>query len=285
VCNTETPSATGEVLRRKALRALGDLPPFSATLNRLLASLAGEDVSYAKLGDLIERDTVVAGNMLNLVNSALYARRGTINSVRHALSILGLNKIRNAVLGMSLTRMWNKLQIPPDWSMARFNLHSSATALLCDQLAQRLPVEYPEGAFIAGLLHDVGRLLIASALAPEHERIQRLSERTGASLPDSEMKILGFTHAMLSADALAVWNIPEPIRVAVLNHHDASGDFSLGRVLRVADNYVNSIGVSVGEGESGDPQLLRELGMNDDTQAMVLSEFKAEFDVMMQFFR
>ena len=54
----------------------------------------------------------MAGNLLHLVNSALYARRGSINSVRHALSLLGINKLRNAVLGMSITRMWNQVRTP-----------------------------------------------------------------------------------------------------------------------------------------------------------------------------
>ena len=128
----------------KALRSVSSLPPFSPILTRLLASLAEENVSFATLGDLIEKDAVVAANILQLVNSALYARSGSISSVRHALSLLGTNKLRNAVLGMSIARVWNRVKMPPTWSMARFNMHSAAVALLSDLLAQRLPaVVYP----------------------------------------------------------------------------------------------------------------------------------------------
>jgi len=283
--NTEPAAPAGpNILRRKALRALGELPPFSATLNRLMASLAGEDVSFSQLGDLIEKDTVVAGNVLHLVNSALYARRGSINSVRHALSILGLAKIRNAVLGMSLTRMWSKVPVPASWSMARFNLHSAATALLSDQLAQRLAVDYPEGAFVAGLMHDLGRLLIAMTLTPQHEQIYKLQRTTGASLLDCEREVLGFTHAMLSTDALAVWNIPEPIRDAALHHHDHLDQISLSRVVEAADHYVDSTGLAVCEADSADSQGIGTLGLNEDTAAAILREFRAEFDLMSQFF-
>lgn len=288
--NSEAAPAAGEVLRREALRALGDLPPFSATLNRLMASLAGENISFAHLGDLIERDTVVAGNVLNLVNSALYARRGAINSVRHALSILGIGKIRNAVLGMSLTRIWSHLPVPAYWSMARFNQHSAATALLSDQLAQRLPANYPEGAFVAGLLHDLGLLLIAMTLGPQDERIRNLQESTGAPRLACEMEVLGFTHSMLSADALAVWNIPEPIRVAVLYHHESGADpssetLSLSRVVEAANQYVNSIGVSVAATYSGGACLISTLGLDEDVRASVLQEFQTEFEIMAPFFR
>ena len=164
------PKVDSGLLRARALRCLGELPPFSPILNRLLASLAKEDVSFNKLGDLIEKDPVMAGNLLHLVNSALYSRRGSINSVRHALSLLGINKLRNAVLGMSITRMWNQVRTPPSWSMARFNMHSSAVAILSDLLSQRLTVDYAEGAFVAGLLHDVGRLLMALGLTEEYDR-------------------------------------------------------------------------------------------------------------------
>ena len=281
---TNTTQHPVESLRTKALRALGDLPPFSATINRLMASLAGEDVSFSQLGDLIEKDTVVAGNILHLVNSALYARRGEINSVRHALSILGLDKIRNAVLGMSLTRMWSKLPMPPSWSTARFNLHSSAAAILSDQLASRLPIDYPEGAFVAGLLHDVGRLLIAMTLTPQHDQIEKLYRSSGTSRLDCEMEVLGFTHAMLSADVLAVWKIPEPIRVAVLHHHELGEEMSLGRVIQAADRYVDSTGVSIAESDSSS-QGIDTLGLDEDARAAVLRHFHAEFDAISQFFR
>ena len=128
------------------------MQPFSVILNRLLAMLAGSDVDYARLGEMIEKDTVIAANILQLVNSAMYGRRGTVNSVRHALTLLGIEKVRNAALGMSITRIWNGAQMPESWSMARFNMHAASVAIVGDCIAQRIPVVYGEGAFIAGLL-------------------------------------------------------------------------------------------------------------------------------------
>ncbi len=285
VAFTHTVQQPVEGLRAKALRALGDLPPFSATLQRLTASLAGEDVSFSHLGDLIEKDTVVAGNILHVVNSALYARRGDITSVRHALSILGIDKVRNAVLGMSLTRMWSKLPMPPFWSMAKFNLHSSAVAILSDELAQRLPIDYPEGAFVAGLLHDVGRLLIALALTPQYEQIQKLHRTSGASLLECEQEVLGFTHPMLSADALAVWKIPEPICLAVLHHHSEAEQISLSRAVQAADQHVDSSGIAICECDSDRSQSIHTLGLDDQVRAAVLQHFRSEFDTLAPFFR
>jgi HD-like signal output (HDOD) protein len=281
------------LLEERAIRALGELPPFSPILNRLLASLATEEVSFVKLGDLIEKDTVMSGNLLHLVNSALYARRGSINSVRHALSLLGINKLRNAVLGMSITRMWNQVRTPPSWSMARFNMHSSAVAILSDLLAQRLSVPYAEGAFVAGLLHDVGRLLIALGLTEEYGRILQIHESQGKSLLICEMEVIGLTHPELSAKALETWNLPEPIQNAVRYHHDpaadpsAPGQVSLSRVLDAANQYVNSTGISIMKicRDSADATLVETLGLPEEKLKAILAEYKAEFDAMSAFFR
>lgn len=290
---SETQVDTG-LLRERAIRSLGELPPFSPILNRLLASLANEEVSFVKLGDLIEKDPVMAGNLLHLVNSALYARRGSINSVRHALSLLGINKLRNAVLGMSITRMWNQVRTPPSWSMARFNMHSSACAILSDLLAQRLNVNYAEGAFVAGLLHDVGRLLIALGLTEEYERILQMHESEGKALVICEMEVTGLTHPELSAKALEIWNLPEPIQNAVRYHHDPASDPStegpevtLSRVLDASNQYVNSIGVSILKKcqDSVDATLVESLGLSSDQLQAVLADFKTEYEAMSAFFR
>lgn len=283
------------LLRERAIRSLGELPPFSPILNRLLASLANEEVSFVKLGDLIEKDPVMAGNLLHLVNSALYARRGSINSVRHALSLLGINKLRNAVLGMSITRMWNQVRTPPSWSMARFNMHSSAVAILSDLLAQRLNVDYAEGGFVAGLLHDVGRLLIALGLTEEYGRILQMHETGDKPLLVCEMEITGLTHPELSAKALDVWNLPEPIQSAVRYHHEPASDpaangpgaVTLSRVLDASNQYVNSMGVSILKKcrDSADPALVESLGLPAEQLQTVLAEFKAEYDAMSAFFR
>jgi HD-like signal output (HDOD) protein len=285
--------ASSDALLAKALAALGSLPPFSPVLNRVLASLAEDDVPFSRLADLIEKDAVVAGNVLQLVNSALYARRGTVNSVRHAISILGVAKLRNAVLAMSVTRMWHQVRTPASWSMARFNMHSAAVAMLSDHLAQHLPVAYPEGAFAAGLLHDVGRLLVAFGLPQEHEEIIAVHEHELAPFLECEYRILGFTHTDLSFAALEAWNLPVPIRVAVRDHHlagtlDVSAPFPLSSVLTAANHYVNSMGVSMlpePGSPRGNPVALEPLGLSPETQSAVIEEFRSEFEAMSPFFR
>lgn len=210
------------------MRSLDRLPPFSPVLNHLIASLADDDVSFSRLADVIERDTVLSGNILRLVNSALYGRRGMVSSVRAAVSILGIMKLRNYLLGLSVSRMWAKVATPPGWSTARFNDHSVSVAILSDLLVQKTKVHFPEGAFVAGLLHDLGRMMIAIALPAEFERIQNEHAASGRPLEMLEHEMIEVTHSELSAAALMRWNLPVPIQKAVLYHHRSKIDPTVG---------------------------------------------------------
>jgi HD-like signal output (HDOD) protein len=278
-------SATSLSVQERALRALSYLPPFSPILNRVIASLARQDVSFAAISGLIEKDTVLAGNLLKLVNSALYQRAFTITSVRHAVSLLGVNKLRNATLGMSVARMWNQVKTPPGWSMASFNLHSAGTAILSDLLVQKLPVEYAEGAFAAGLFHDLGWLLVALSCPDEFKQL------TTNPTPASELEILGISHAELSAQALAAWNLPEAIQNAVRFHVNPEKDpgssadtIPLSRILSVADQCVRSMGSSIAPIENDGEIPVDPADSVSQSLAQVLPEFEAEFSNIQQFF-
>jgi HD-like signal output (HDOD) protein len=289
-----TASTASSGVRERANRALGQLPPFSPILNRLIASLAQEDVSFAKLAELIEKDTVLAGNVLRLVNSALYGLRGTVNSIRHAVSLLGIQKLRNAVLGISVSRMWTQVKTPPGWSMADFNLHSVGAAILADQLSQRLEVRYAEGAFAAGLFHDLGLLLLAIGSQEDYKEVGRLCQQEGKPRRECELQVMGLTHADLSAEALGVWNLPEAIQVAVRYHETPEADptilegerFRLSKVLNAADQYVRGIGITTSffsrQAEDG-VVALEELGLGDKLPGL-LSDFENEFAVIKPYF-
>jgi len=289
-----TVSETPSTVRERALRALGQLPPFSPILNRLIASLAQEDVSFAKVADLIEKDTVLAGNVLRLVNSALYGLRGTVNSIRHAVSLLGIVKLRNATLGMSVARMWAQIKTPPGWSMARFNHHSVGVALLSDLVAQRRAVSYAEGAFAAGLFHDLGLLLVAMGLPEEYKEISLLCQQTDKQPLECEFEVLGLTHAELSSLALAAWNLPRPIQMAV-RYQDKpeldpseteNNELSLSSILNAADGHLNSTGTSISlfDGKPKEGQVaLESLGLGERLPT-VLTEFEAEFTAMKRYF-
>ena len=235
--------------RNRILGSLDKLPPFSPVLTRLLATLADDDVSFGTLAGIIETDAVLAGNLLRVVNSALYGRASSINSVRHSVSILGSVKIRNLVLGLSVTHRWAGAAVSPKWNSRQFNAHSLAVAVLSDLVALELPVPYPEGAFTAGLLHDVGKLLIAVAMPHEFEQMCGIYEAGGDSAADCEVDVTGITHAEISGAILERWKLPKPIQEAVTFHHSPAlanhDSLHLAHVIEASNHYVNMAGIGM----------------------------------------
>ncbi|MEO8128658.1 MAG: HDOD domain-containing protein [Bryobacteraceae bacterium] len=295
-----TSNAPAAIFRQKALHSLSSLPPLSPILNRLLASLAKDDISFAQLGALIEKDTVLAGNVLKTVNSALYGCSGTINSVNHAIAIMGLSKLRNTALSFSVNRMWKSIKTPRGWSTARFNLHSVATALMADKIAECVPVEYAEGAFVGGLFHDIGKLLIAIALVDEYEKITRLIEALPAgdsrTPEDCEREFLGLDHCELSAAALESWKLPYPVQLAVRHHHQpkaapkepgAGSPFHLADIIHAADATVKALDITIEPPRKGytapeDYPALAGLGLADKASKLVAA-FLPEFEAIRSF--
>ncbi len=207
--------STGE-LRARVLRAVEALPVVGAVLQRSLTLFSqGEDVSVAQLASNVEQDVVIAGTVLGIANSAAYGGSKAISSLRQAIARIGLNKTRNVLLGLSVTRSFKKMPLPDGWSLGRFNRHSLASAVLSDLIVRRLPSADPEWAFMAGLLHDVGLLVIACGLPAEFEAL--MAHRGGdLSLADRERAALGFTHFEIGAETLARWNCPVAVQEAAL---------------------------------------------------------------------
>ena len=276
---------TGSLAQQAILAKLSDLPPFSPVLNKLLASLGNEDFSYGQLGALIEQDMVLSGNVLRLVNSAAYGRRVEVMAISKAIAMLGVNKLRNLVLTLSVANMWRRVKLDHDWSLERFNAHELSTAILSDLIAQRVALQFPEGAFLAGLLHDLGKLLVVMASPADHLDIEAQMARTGCSLLEAERLILGIDHAALSAEALAIWKLPATLQRAVRDHHaPVQGELSM--VISVADECVNRLGLGIvapaempqaADAELCGPALVR-LSLEGDSERL-LAEFRTEFEV------
>ena len=135
--------------------------------------------------------------------------------------------------------------------MNRFNLHSVATAMLVEAVVMEVRVDFPEGAFIAGMLHDIGKLLIAVTLPESFQTIVSLAEISDAPFIECEREVLEFGHAELSALAIQRWELAEQIQQAVRFHHEPEraiaepGKVSLSLVINRADAFINHVGMSL----------------------------------------
>lgn len=242
------PAITREV-HAKLLRSLDQLPRLSPNVNRLLGALASVEVEFKEVGELVTRDVLLSAHILKLANSALHNRGRELVSVQQAITYLGLNILRRAALSFSLLRLVGRLKTPPVWSFTNFNQHAGATATLAEIIAHSLPSQHEDKAFVAGLLHDLGKVIIAVALPNLYEDVTALARVSERTIVECEREVIGIDHAELSALALVRWNFPEPICRAVQYHHTEQviegNELCLSTIVRIADEHVNHLGVSM----------------------------------------
>jgi HD-like signal output (HDOD) protein len=230
------------------MRAADRLPLFSVVLQRALHLFSqGDDVSFDEVASIIEQDVVTAGSILSIANSALFARNTSVASIRQAVARLGIDKTRNALLGLSVARLFKGVQLPEPWSSTRFNMHSLASAVLSDLIATNTPALDPEWGFLTGLMHDIGLFLLVAGLP---EELAHITANGGDDfhLTEREQELFGFTHFDLGADLLARWNCPPAVQEAVrscqhtLVQYDPA--LSLGAVTKTASLLADACGIS-----------------------------------------
>ncbi|MEO8099755.1 MAG: HDOD domain-containing protein [Acidobacteriota bacterium] len=232
-------------------RSLVDsLPKMSPLTMRMLRVLSKASCSIGELADIAERDAALSARILRTANSATFGRFQPVTSLRDAISIQGVGLLRKFIVGASITNLFSRTNTSRLFSILRFNLHSLATATLLELMTDEIPVENSDQAFVAGMLHDVGELLIALNCPSEHEQILALRAVSGDPQMECERKILGIDHAELSAMATTRWQLDDALTKVVANHHQAElqngfGDLKLSIALERADGFVNSLGLSI----------------------------------------
>ncbi len=248
--NAATIARKGSISRQKALDSLRKLPAMSASAGRLLGRLSRRDCDLVEVAALIEKDPVLSAQVVQSANSASFSRAHQVESVRHAIVMVGMGAVRKFALARTISNLFSRRSSASTFSMTRFNLHSVAMGAMVELLADQAPLEYPEGAFLSGLFHDVGTLLIAVAMPEQYDNIREVAAVSRESLVDCERAVLGTDHAELSALALDRWGLAGPIQNAAADHHAPAPAAALENVplslaLQQADALVDALGMSI----------------------------------------
>jgi len=248
---TLAPSDQRSNSRKRALLGLGRVPALSPTATQLLGRLARRHCEVHDLAEVIERDPLLSAQILAIANSAAFGRAHPISSIQHGIAMIGMGAVRKFALARSISNLFGNRKIAPSFSITRFNLHSVATGMFMELLTEYLPLEDAEDAFLAGLFHDVGKLVIAVALPEQYEAILVAAAVRCESVLESERLLLHTDHAELSALAVDYWGLSEAIRSAAAYHHEpeaspaALGKISLALAVSKVDAVLNATGMSV----------------------------------------
>lgn len=171
----------------------------------------------AEFAQLVVQDPALTTRLLKLVNSAYYGFPGRVDTVSRAVNMVGIAELRNLTLAMAAMEVFGGLE-NERFDMLDFWRHSVYCALVARFLAKKARVLHAERLFIAGLLHDVGRLLIFS-LCPDQAALILQRIRNGEETCSAERGELGFDHAEVGYELLSLWQLPKELRIAVAFHH------------------------------------------------------------------
>jgi putative nucleotidyltransferase with HDIG domain len=210
---------TNENLRRVVTR-IQQLPCPPTIYFRVMKELAQPDATAGSVGALIAQDASLTAKLLQVSNSAFFGLERPVVSVPEAVQILGFNLVKCVALSHSLFASLN----PPavgELSPDRLYLHSLATALLAQRIAlgENGDPAMVDAAFTAGILHDTGKLVLASALPDHYHRAVQLAADELIPQWQAEANVFGVSHAEVGAYLLGLWGLPAPIVEAVAWHH------------------------------------------------------------------
>ncbi len=200
------------------LERLTDIPTIPAYLSRLMRALDNTDIRAKKIAELIERDQALTTKVLKSANSSYYGQQKKVSTVELAIILMGLNTIKEIVVGMLIKRFFAK--IPSYLFDAEKFWHYTIFCGACSRvLARRFKFKLAGEAFVAGLMHDLGILIIVQHFTHQYREISTLVDSGKFSLVRAESAVLGATHSDIGAWLAEHWSLPDQLVEAVAYHH------------------------------------------------------------------
>ncbi len=228
---------------------LEKIPPLPSLASRIIESCFDDHANYQEMAGLIKQDPILTARILALVNSPSLALPSQIKDLSHAISIIGRKQIRNLALSVSIFDTFSSKGKAREQEMVAFWRHCIACAHASEEIARELELPQPEEAFIAGLLHDIGKLIVyhqnPDSFRNFLDRLRETPRETREWPPLAlEETVLNSGHHLIGKRAAENWNFPESISEAVWLHHQppmGSRDQppSLPVVVRLADALCN----------------------------------------------
>jgi putative nucleotidyltransferase with HDIG domain len=200
------------------LDRLGELPAMPSKVAEVLRVTDDPVATMDDLNAVIERDPALTAKILKVSNSPYYGMRQFVGTLKLALVILGVREVRNIILGVAVLDTFGsdasmRLLEPDYWK------HSNTVGAMSRCLVTRLRVNALGEAFVAGLLHDIGKVVMARQLPEVYEKVMQKASEDPGVLSGVEREMAGFGHAEAGAALGVKWNFPATLTDAILTHH------------------------------------------------------------------
>jgi putative nucleotidyltransferase with HDIG domain len=269
----------------QAVARVRDLPSLPTVVVQVIRSFGEADVSVAELAAQIAKDQAIAAKTMRLANSSFYGLQSRVRTIDQAIAVLGFDSVRSLVTAAGIVGQFSAAQSEL-FDFTAFWRHAVGSALCAKSLARQARCNQ-EFAFVSGLLHDIGRLVLVTRFPDEYAEALAYQRREQCDLLQAERATLGVDHTLVGRVLAQQWKFPDLIQRAIGNHHapmrDDLGD--IPSVIHVANVIVHALDLD-GDPEELVPALAQDawdsLRLDADGLRRVFAETEAEFDTACQ---
>lgn len=239
------------VLDKRIISRLDKFEPLPDVLRRLRDEIARPNTDHAQVAAIVREDPVIYGRIMKLSNSSSVGVKQQIRSIEQAISLVGLDFVEKLVFSLFAAQTLSGTYANFQGESKGLVKQSIATAVIAEKLARLLKIQLENEAYSAGLMHDMGKIVLNGFIKPKQSEFKQMICEEGLHFSDAERTLFGITHAELSSEICRRWEFSEAIQCAVRYHHDPLtllaqpevpiATQQLVAVIHIADAMVNSL--------------------------------------------
>lgn len=268
-----------------------DLPTIPVVATKVMQLIESESATAEELAKVVASDPAVAARVLKISNSSFYGRQRQIQTLSHAIVVLGFATLRSLVVAASVKQVYKPYGLTEKmlWE------HSFGAGLAARIIARETRLVSEEEAFLGGLFHDIGKIIMNTMNSAQFQDAMMRCYNDGVTFAEAERQVYSYTHSEVGGLVIKKWNFPDMLMHAVLNHHtfdfgeeEDSCQVRLTCVVGLANLFCHKAGIGVREPDDGlDLQQTvpaQKLGLNEERMNALLELFMETYEKDKSFF-
>jgi len=269
---------------------IDNLPALPGITVRIIQVMADPRADINHLLEIVQYDQSLTGQVLRLCNSAYFGLSRKIGTLKEALAYLGSKHLMQIVLGVHCSGLLQKAQPGYGLVVGMLWRHSATVALIAERTGKQINFNNPGMLFTAGLLHDIGKVILGSFLADSYQQVISLLSHSPITFPAAEKEVLGFSHAEVGEALTSRWHLPKPLVAAARYHHEPDSYDGTDPLIRqtidlvhIADSLALTMGLGIGDDGlmyNIDPTLARKYAIADRQFELVEADVLIELERM-----
>jgi putative nucleotidyltransferase with HDIG domain len=278
-------SNDSQISLEEVINKINDLPTLPEVARAMLSDLDNENISLDAIADKVSLDQSLAAKVLKLANASYYGSNSKVITIQQAVSLLGVKSLKNLI---RVTIFTNHLPVARcrGFDAKAFWRHNIATAICAELISRTLHMKH-DFAFTAGLLHDIGRLVLVSRFPKKYEEVIAHAEAHDCEYLEAERVVLGVDHVSVGLILSLQWNFSEAIQDAIRGHHSpAEGEINpIAAIVHIANVIVHGLDLSENKHEMTPPvsqAAWDSLGLTETAYMAIFHETELRFAAMNQ---